>query len=128
MPLPITLTMAGAATLINLWLSIRVVQRRMGAKIMMGDGGDALMQARTRAHANFAEYTPFFLILIGLIEYAQGPRLWMWVVGAIYLVARLLHPFGMERTAPNPFRMLGIAGTVFPLLGLAIYALTLAYR
>ena len=63
MILPITMTIAGAAAILNAWLGVRCSLRRRGAGISLGDGGDAIMAARMRAHANFIEYTPIILIL-----------------------------------------------------------------
>ena len=64
----VTLMTAGLCGLLYLWLSIRVVQVRQSAKVLLGDGGDELLLSRIRAHANFAEYVPICLILIGVIE------------------------------------------------------------
>ncbi|MFD1610564.1 MAPEG family protein [Sphingomonas tabacisoli] len=125
MILPITLTVAGAAALINVWLGWRVGQRRMSEKVSIGDGGNELLTCRMRAHANFAEYTPFVVILIGLIELAAGTTIWLWAVGAIYLLARIAHPLGMDRPAPNPLRMVGIMVTMLTLAGLGLYAVAL---
>lgn len=127
MVLPITTTMARAATILNLWLALRASMVRMSAKVMIGDGGNPQMLARSRAHANLAEYAPFFLILLGLIEYAQGPESWLWLVGALFIVARVAHGLGMERKAPNPLRAGGILVTWVLLLILAGYALYLPY-
>ena len=125
MILPITLTIAGAAALLNIWLGWRVGQRRISEKVSIGDGGNHAVACRMRAHANFAEYTPFVLILIGLIEFAAGTSLWLWAVGAIYLLARIAHAFGMDRPAPNPLRGIGIMVTILTLAGLGLYAVAL---
>lgn len=125
--LPITLTISAAATLLNLWLALRAGRVRVSRKIPVGDGGDAMLLSRMRAQANFVEYTPFFLILLGLIELATGPRTWLWAVAIAYIVARLAHAFGMDRASPNPLRMGGILVTFLILLGLAGYAIALPY-
>jgi uncharacterized membrane protein YecN with MAPEG domain len=125
MILPITLTIAGAAALLNVWLGWRVGQRRISEKVSIGDGGNALVACRMRAHANFTEYTPFVLILIGLIELAAGSALWLWAVGALYIVARIAHAFGMDRPSGNVFRMAGIMVTMLTLAGLGLYAVAL---
>lgn len=127
MILPITLTIAAAATLINLWLASRTGRVRMAAKVSIGDGGNPQLLARMRAQANFIEYTPFFLILLGLVEFAHGSATWLWLVAIAYILARIAHAFGMDRPAPNPFRMAGILVTFAVLLGLSIYALTIPY-
>lgn len=125
--LPITLTVAGAAALLNVWLGWRVGQRRLSEKVSIGDGGNEALTCRMRAHANFAEYTPFVLILIGLIELAEGTTAWLWAVGALYILARIAHAIGMDRPTPNPFRMAGIIVTMLTLAGLGIYAVVLAH-
>ena len=127
MLLPITLTMAGAAALLNAWLGFRCAQVRGKAKVLVGDGGNPQVLARMRAHSNFVEYTPFVLILIGLIEYARGPQTWLWLVGIAFLLSRILHAFGMDRAGANPLRAVGIGVTMLVMIGLAIYALLLPY-
>lgn len=125
--LPITLTIAGAAVLINLWLGARVSQLRLRDKVSVGDGGNQQVAARMRAHANYIEYTPLFLILLGLVELSQGSQTWLWGVAILYILGRLAHPFGMDRPAPNKLRMIGILVTWIVLLGLAVYALAIPY-
>jgi uncharacterized protein len=129
MILPITLTITGAAALLNIWLARRVGQMRMTHKISIGDGGNEALTARMRAQANFTEYTPFVLILIGLIELAEGSRVWLWAVGVVYILARIAHGFGMDRPRPDPLRlrMIGMITTAVILLGLALYAIVLPY-
>lgn len=129
MILPITLTITGAAALLNIWLARRVGQMRMTHKISIGDGGNEALIARMRAQANFIEYTPFVLILIGLIELAEGSRIWLWAVGVVYILARIAHGFGMDRPRPDPLRlrMIGMITTAIILFGLAIYAIVLPY-
>ena len=125
--LTITLTSAGAAALLNLWLGMRVSQLRIRDKVAIGDGGNARIAARMRAHANFVEYVPTFLILLGLVELARGTQTWLWAVGILFVLGRLMHPFGMDRPAPNVLRMGGTAITWLTLAGLAIYALSIPY-
>ncbi len=129
MILPITLTITGAAALLNVWLARRVGQMRMTHKVSIGDGGNEALIARMRAQANFVEYTPFVLILIGLIELAKGSQLWLWVVGVAYILARIAHGFGMDRPRPDPLRlrMIGTGVTALILIGLAFYAIVLPY-
>ena len=127
MILPITLTIAGAAAIVNLWLAVRIVALRIKTKVMTGDGGHPLLLSRMRAQLNFSEYTPLVLILIGLIEFAQGTQQWLWAAGIIYILGRVLHPFGMDRPAPHPLRAVGALTTWLVLLVLAGYALSIPY-
>lgn len=127
MILPITLTIAGAAAIVNIWLAIRIVTIRLKAKVLIGDGGNALLTSRMRAQLNFAEYTPLVLILIALIELARGTQTWLWGAGIIYILGRVLHPFGMDKQPPNPFRAVSILITWAVLVGLAGYAISIPY-
>jgi uncharacterized membrane protein YecN with MAPEG domain len=127
MILPITLTIAGAAALLNIWIAIRVGRVRISQRVSIGDGGHPPLTARMRAHSNFVEYTPFFLILLGLIEMARGSQAWLWAVAILYILARIAHVFGMDREPRNRLRGIGIGVTMLVLLGLAFYAIAIPY-
>ena len=102
-----------------------VWQMRTKEKVMIGDGGNENVIRRMRAHANFAEFTPFVLILIGAIELASGSAMWLWIVTSLFLIARVLHAFGMDGFMPG--RMIGTIITMLSLLGLGSYAIFLAH-
>jgi uncharacterized membrane protein YecN with MAPEG domain len=127
MILPISLTIAAAATLVNLWLGGRVSRMRLAHKVSIGDGGVAPLLARMRAQANFVEYTPFFLILLALIELGVGSPLWLWIVGALYILARICHGLGMDGGRLRRLRTIGMMSTALILVGLMVVALVLAY-
>jgi len=128
MILPVTLVIAAAAGLINIWLAMRVTRVRQAAGVWLGDGGNEPVVARTRAHANFAEYAPFVLILIALIELARGANLWLWLLGAWFIVARLAHGLGMDAPRMRWLRPFGAISTLVVLLALAVWALVIGYQ
>ena len=121
--LPVALTTAGAAAVINFWLGLRISRMRLSEKISVGDGGNARLLARMRAQLNFAEYVPIVLVLLALVELAAGTSLWLWAVAALFLLGRLLHAFGMDGWLAG--RRLGILLTLLIMLGLAAYAIYL---
>ena len=127
MPLPTSLIIAVALAVINLWLSIRTGQARRTAKVSIGDGGNPLLVARMRAHANFVEYVPIVLILMALIESNGGSSRILWLLGIALVIGRVLHPFGMERPSPNPFRIGGIMLTYLVTIALVVYALVVLF-
>src|SRR6201991_4482190 len=124
MPLPISLAFAGVFALFNLWLAYRCVRIRLSGPGGVGDLGIPVLRARMRAHANFAEYTPFVLILMALLEYAGGSQAWLQGLGAVYIAARILHAFGMEQPR-FAMQFIGALGTWLVLLGLAVWAIWL---
>lgn len=123
--LPISLTIAAGAALLNLWLSIRVGRVRTKEKVSIGDGGSELLTRRMRAHSNYVENTAFVLILLVLVELGLGSSLWLWGVGALYLVGRILHALGMDGMMWG--RMVGTIITMLTQLGLALGALAIVY-
>ena len=128
MILPMTLTMAAASVLFNIWLARRVGQMRHAHKISIGDGGVEPLAARMRAQANFVEWAPFFLILLAGIELARGQPVWLWAISVLFIVVRILHAYGMDRAPGNALRTAGIVATVAILLGLSVYAIFLVYQ
>lgn len=124
--LPVALATAAACALINFWLAIRVGIVRRAEGVSIGDGGNERLIARMRAQLNFAEYAPFVLILIALVELAVGTHGWLWGIAGAFVVARILHPFGMDGVW-KPGRQIGIALTFLILVGLAGVAATIPW-
>ena len=127
MILPITLTIAGAAAILHVWLSLRVSTLRRPLKIGVGDGGNEVLLRRMRAHGNFAENMPIFLVLLGFVELAVGRSIWLWAAGIVFVLARIAHAFGMDRPGANILRVAGISLSWLVLLGLGGVAIYLAY-
>jgi uncharacterized membrane protein YecN with MAPEG domain len=123
----VTLVTAGCCGLLYFVLSFRVVQMRLAHRINLGDGGNDPLLSRIRAHANFAEYVPIILILMGLIEMRTGVTEMLTSTGVLLFLLRIIHAIGMARPAPNPFRVTGAAGTWIILIGLSVWAIILAY-
>jgi uncharacterized protein len=127
MSLPITLTLAAAAALINMWLMIRCGQARTSEKVSVGDGGSEFLIRRMRAHSNFIESAPIVLILIGALEASGGTSNWLWAVGIAFTIGRLAHALGMDGGALGRGRMLGTLLTFLTLIVLAVMALVRVY-
>ena len=125
MMLPIALTTAGAAALLNFWLSLRIATLRSSENIWIGDGGNERLTARMRAQSNFAEYTPVVLILIALIEWTRGTHWWLAAVAGLFILGRICHAFGMDGWRPG--RVIGMACTAPVMIGLGIYALAIPW-
>ncbi|WP_363321455.1 MAPEG family protein [Novosphingobium sp.] len=122
MLLPTTLSLAAAAAIINLWLSVRCGQVRGKAGISIGTGGNELLERRMRAQLNFVENTPWVLLLIAGIELAGKGGQWLAIVGAVYMLGRVGHGIGMDGASFAKGRMIGTLITMLAQLGLAIVA------
>jgi uncharacterized membrane protein YecN with MAPEG domain len=126
--LPITLTIAAAAAVLHIWLAGRVSQLRNRHKVSIGDGGNEALIRRMRAHANYSENMPVVLILLALVELAGGEPRILWGAAMLFVIARILHAFGMDRPSPSRARMFGMMGSTLALLILAGYAIFTLYR
>ena len=126
--LPVTLSAAAAAALINLWLAIRIGQIRGSTSIVHGDDAGGPLTRRMRAQLNFVENTGFVLILIAASELAGKAGQWLAIVAAVYMLGRIAHGIGMDGEAATLPRKLGTVVTLLTLLGLAIAATLVALR
>lgn len=91
----ITAFFSGVFGIVFVFLSVRVAMARVRARVHHGDGGHGPLQRWIRIQANFAEYVPLALLLIGLNETGGAAD---WIIRSlltILLVGRLLHPAGM---------------------------------
>ena len=118
MHIPIaTIACAGVLGLIFVALSMQVVMLRTRGRVMLGDGGQAEGAAAPllvaiRSHANFAEFVPFCLILIGGLEMERGATVLVKGLVTVLVLARLAHPIGMRIAGPNALRAGGFLGTI----------------
>jgi uncharacterized protein len=76
-------------------LALQVVRLRRGNRVIFGDGENARLRSAIRVHANFIEYVPIIAVLVAMLEMAGSSAVWVHVLMATLLVARLLHPLGM---------------------------------
>lgn len=119
---------AGFLTLFYVFLTGYVIARRKAARIPFKDGGDILLLSRIRAHANFAEYVPLFLVLM-LIAASQGLSMTATVLLCTgFTLGRLLHAFGVIREHLTQHRhrggrTIGMLLTLLSLIFLAMYLL-----
>lgn len=93
-------------------LSVRTLRLRRRFGIAVGNGGNVTLLRAIRAHGNFAEYTPFGLLLILAAELAEAPGLLVHALGVVLLAGRLVHAFGVSNEAEVfAFRVTGMALT-----------------
>jgi hypothetical protein len=119
----ITPLYAGILAIVFFALSLRVIAVR--GRVSLGDGGDPVVLRRMRGHANFAEYVPLILLLMGFLELNQAPARLLHGMGLTLLAARLLHGYALSFTQKFVFgRFFGTFLTLGLLLvagGLCLY-------
>jgi uncharacterized membrane protein YecN with MAPEG domain len=95
-----------AAIYLILWF--RVSGRRSAIGCSIGDANDPALLQRIRQHGNCAEWTTFVLILMILAEGMGAPAIWLHISGALLLIGRIAHPFGLKTdNAGHPLRYVG---------------------
>jgi hypothetical protein len=119
---------AGILTIWFVVLSIRVVNiRRRG--ISFGDNGDVGVTRVVRAQANFAEYVPLALLLMGFLEASRYSIYVLHAFGITLVIARLLHGLALSFGWPRRFgRVAGAALTFTVLLIEAVLCLYQGFR
>lgn len=121
--LPITLSTASMLVMVYFVLLLPIGKLRMAHHISIGDGGNPDLLMRMRTQANFVEYVPLMLVLMALLEGSGANRQVLAIAGILLILFRILHFLGMPRPAPNAFRAIGAAGTVFLMLAAGIWGL-----
>ena len=90
---------AGILSIISIALSVRVVKLRIQTGVGIGDKSQPVLKRARRAHANFTEYVPLALILIGLIEMQGGSANTLHSLGIGLTAGRVLHGYGLSGKA-----------------------------
>lgn len=121
----ITLLYAGLLSLWLLVLSGRVIAIRSQG-ISLGDGGNPVLLRRIRAHGNFSEYVPMILVMIGFLELSHLSGVFIHIMGATLLVARLLHGYALSFS--ESFKFGRFWGTALTFLLLAVCGLLCVYQ
>jgi uncharacterized membrane protein YecN with MAPEG domain len=105
-PLPavaVVMFYAGLNGLIALVLSLLVVRQRMRGKQLTGTGGNPALELAIRAHGNFVEYVPLILLLLLLLALTGLGAVWLHLMGSTLTIARILHGWGLSRSARENF-------------------------
>lgn len=92
---PVTTLYASLLGIFLIVLSNQVSNQRRRAMVSLGTGDDAQLERAMRTQANFIEYVPFALILLLLLELEISTMWLLHVLGALLLLGRLLHAYGM---------------------------------
>lgn len=123
--LSITSLYASLLALLVIYLAFKVVFFRRSEKVRLGDNGDMKGMKVIRAHANALENIPMFILLLAMYEINGGIDWVLHALGVVFLLARLIHAFGLSRSSGISFgRFYGTLFTwlsILALSGLNIY-------
>jgi hypothetical protein len=99
---------AGILALISIVLGFLAGSMRGRLQIPFGDGGNKELMVAIRRHANFTEFVPLIVVMMAMIELNGMGKLWLHVIGATIVVARVLHPLGLSPgQMSSPLRAIG---------------------
>jgi uncharacterized protein len=111
---------AGLLALLMIVLNGRIGALRGKKNISLGDKGDGDIIVANRQHMNFVENVPFILLLMALAELNGAPTIYLHILGATLLFARIIHPFGLQQEIlMKPARLAGAGLTILVTLGSA---------
>jgi uncharacterized membrane protein YecN with MAPEG domain len=95
---PVYASLLGLHFIVLCFFVIRIRRRE---RIAFADGGRDDLNRAVRAHGNFIEYVPFFLILLAFFEAGGGS---VWIINLLALAmwaGRILHAYGVLVEEPK---------------------------
>ena len=126
----ITAFFASILALIYVKLSLNVIMLRREHKISLGSGKSKDLEKAIRAQANFNEYVPIGLILLGCLEINNFNQIIIFASGALLLVGRFMHAKSFLKDEMDvTLRVNGMKCTFWSLrilAGLNIFAIVMA--
>lgn len=110
-----------AVAFITLALWFRVTSYRGNNGISIGDNADVNLLQRIRQHGNCVEWSSFILIMMILAEGMGAPSLYIHISGALLLIGRIAHPFGLKiDNAGHPLRYVGNGTNILAALNIMV--------
>ena len=112
---------AGILMLLQMLLMFTAADQRRRHGPAVGDAVEPGMIRAVRRHGNLAENAAIFIVTVALLELLGGGRLWVEILCAVFIVARLLHALGLSlQNTTNAFRIAGVLGTAVAGFGVGV--------
>lgn len=120
----VTLLYAALLSLLFVYHSAYVIRLRRSMKVVLGGGNHSALERAVRVHGNFAEYVPFALLLLFIVE-QQGVVLWfVHSLGLCLILGRIIHAYGLRQVNENiKYRVVGMVLTFVVLIMQSLYLL-----
>ena len=107
--------------LIYIRLSFNVISIRRKIQVGVGDGENVELQRAIRVHGNFAEYSPFAVVLLLIAEFQQVHIWFLWGIAFFFIGSRLIHAYGVAQNHERlRYRVKGMKGTFYSYIMLMI--------
>ena len=120
----VTLLYAGLLGLMAIAIAFLAGRLRGSTGISVGDGGNPDLLLAMRRHANFIEFVPIALILIGLLEMNGVSTIAIHGLGGALVVSRVCHALGLEGdNMSNPLRGIGAVGSTLVIVVASVWAI-----
>ncbi len=113
----ITAIYAAVLAVMYVGLALAVVRQRFKLRVDLGDGQQPELIKAIRIHGNFAEYVPFLLVLMFIVEQQQAAAWQIHLLGVLTVGGRLLHLLGLSQSSGTSIpRFFGMISTFAALL------------
>ncbi len=120
----VTLLITSILIGLQLFLTFQVIRTRRKAKVAIGTNDSDVLSRAVRAHGNFTEVTPIFLISLLILELVDSYLWWVAILGITFIVGRILHARSIlveeVQRSSYSFRVTGMMLTVISLTMSAI--------
>ena len=94
------------------------IRRKSG--LAVGEGDNETLLRAVRAHGNFTEFTPMFLISLFLIDHISKNCEYVLVIGSGFILGRIFHALSMF-LKKGLLRVAGMMLTFIPLISNFVY-------
>ena len=101
-------------------LSFNAAFTRRKSGLAVGEGDNETLLRAVRAHGNFVEYTPMFLISLFLIDHVSKNCEYILVIGSGFILGRISHATSMF-LKKGILRVAGMMLTFIPLISNFVY-------
>lgn len=118
----VTSLYAAILAVIYIMLTVNTILTRKKHWQALGNGDNFEVLRAIRAHGNFMEYTPLFLIMLILTEMNNLSAFFVHLLGVVFVIGRLIHAYSILKSeqyddkgvikAPPKWRVVGMGCTI----------------
>ena len=103
-------------------LSFNAAFTRRKSGLAVGEGDNETLLRAVRAHGNFTEFTPMFLISLIVVDQLSKNCDYVGILGLLFIIGRIFHALSMF-LKKGILRVIGMMLTLVPLISNLIYSL-----